>query len=603
MSRGPVRIGGACGFWGESATAVPQFLKAKCVDYIVFDYLAEITMSIMARAKAKNVDLGYATDFVTAVIQPNITEIAAQGVRLVANAGGVNPEACARAVRDVIAEAGLDLKVAVITGDDLLDRADEISTEAPTEMFTGAPFPDAASLASINAYLGAFPIAHALGEGADIVITGRCVDSAVTLGICIHEFGWDADMFDLLASGSLAGHIIECGPQATGGNFTDWRLAGDISKIGYPVACVFDDGHFELTKPESTTGLVTPATVCEQLVYEIGDPQAYLLPDVHCDFSSVSVTQIGPDRVAVSPAKGYAPTDHYKVCATYRDGFRTGTFLTFYGVEAGEKAKAFADAALSRTRDTLRGLNAPELADVDIEILGAGSHFGAAAGDRETNEVVLKVAAKHDTPIEGQVLLKELTGLGLATPPGLCGFRGAVPKPSPIVRLFSFLMAKETVPIFCELDGRVKALGPAQSFNVGRHAVRRVPAPDAIDTSSADSELPLIKLAWGRSGDKGDKANIGIIARDPALMPWIWSALTEEVIADHFAHFIEGGADAEAVARFHLPGIYAMNILIDRVLGGGGVASVRSDPQAKGYAQILLSKSIPIPANLAETYA
>ncbi|MEM6534427.1 MAG: acyclic terpene utilization AtuA family protein [Pseudomonadota bacterium] len=603
MSRASVRIGGACGFWGESAVAVPQFLRAKAVDYIVFDYLAEITMSIMARAKAKNPEYGYATDFVTAVIKPHIKQIAAQGVRLVANAGGVNAEACGRAVRAVIAEAGLDLKVAVITGDDLLDRADEIAAQAPPEMFTGAAFPDTASLASINAYLGAFPIAHALEKGADIVITGRCVDSAVTLGICVHTFGWAEDTFDLLASGSLAGHILECGPQATGGNFTDWRLAGDISKIGYPIASVFDDGRFEVTKPEDTSGLVTPATVCEQLVYEIGDPQAYLLPDVSCDFASVSVEQVGPNRVTVSPAKGRAPSNDYKICATYRDGFRTGTSAVFYGVEADQKAQAFADATLLRARDTLRGLNAPDFSEVNVEILGAGSQFGVSPGDAGVDEVVLKIAAKHETPLEGQVLLKELTGLGLSTPPGLSGFRGAVPKPSPIVRLFSFLMPKDSVPLFCQLSGDVEALGTARRFEDGGQSVLRAAPPEPIDTAMAGRELPLIKLAWGRSGDKGDKANIGIIARDRELVPWIWGALTESVLAGHFAHFIEGGADASKVERFHLPGIGAMNILIDRVLGGGGVASIRSDAQAKGYAQILLSKPIPLPSDLAEKYA
>ncbi|MEL6875939.1 MAG: acyclic terpene utilization AtuA family protein, partial [Pseudomonadota bacterium] len=317
-----VRIGGASGFWGESDMAVPQFLSAGksglALDYIVFDYLAEITMSIMARARAKDPELGYAVDFVTAVIKPHIAEIARQGVKLISNAGGTNPQACAEAVRAVIAEAGLDLTVAVVTGDDLTERAAEFAER--TEMFSGQSFPEAESIASINAYLGAFPIAEALNQGADIIITGRCVDSAVTLSACIHEFGWSRDDLDQLAGASLAGHILECGPQATGGNFTDWESVADsMDNAGYPVAEIVADGSFVATKPEGTGGVVNIGTIGEQMLYEIGDPQAYMLPDVVCDFSAVTLGQTGPDRVTVAGAKGYPAPDSYKTCATWSD--------------------------------------------------------------------------------------------------------------------------------------------------------------------------------------------------------------------------------------------------------------------------------------------
>ncbi|MEM6663551.1 MAG: acyclic terpene utilization AtuA family protein, partial [Pseudomonadota bacterium] len=230
-----IRIGGASGFWGEADIGLPQFLAEGDLDYVVFDYLAEITMSIMARQRVKDPSKGYAADWVTAVLKPNLAEVAAQGVKLISNAGGVNPLACAAAVEALIAEAGLSLKVAVVTGDDLLDRAAELS--AHTEMFSGEGFPAVETAASVNAYLGAFPIAEALDRGADIVITGRCVDSAVTLGACIHAFGWGRQDWDLLSAGSLAGHILECGPQATGGNYTDWQdVAETIHQIGYPVA-------------------------------------------------------------------------------------------------------------------------------------------------------------------------------------------------------------------------------------------------------------------------------------------------------------------------------------------------------------------------------
>ncbi|MEL7104044.1 MAG: acyclic terpene utilization AtuA family protein, partial [Pseudomonadota bacterium] len=355
MTERVVRIGGASGYWGESDMAVPQFLSAGDLDYIVFDYLAEVTMSIMARARAKTPHLGYATDFVSAVMKPNLKEIARQGVRIISNAGGVNPIACGAALEAIIAEQGLNLKVAVVAGDDLLDRAEELASQKFAEMFSDAPFPDVGKLASVNAYLGAFPVAEALAAGADIVVTGRCVDSAVTLGACIHEFGWRRDDLDLLANGSLAGHILECGPQATGGNYTDWEdVADTLYNVGYPITEISADGSFVCTKPGSTGGTVTVGTVGEQMLYEIGDPAAYMLPDVVCDFSQVELTQLTSDRVRVSGAKGRAVPDTYKVSATYEDGWRAGTVMFFYGEAASDKARAFADSVLLRARQKLR---------------------------------------------------------------------------------------------------------------------------------------------------------------------------------------------------------------------------------------------------------
>jgi hypothetical protein len=322
--------------------ATPQLLQVEGMDYLVYDFLAEITMSILARARAAKPEMGYATDFISGVLKPNLREIADKKVKILTNAGGVNPEACGAAARELIKEAGLDLKVAVVTGDDLLDRAQDFA--AMQDMFSGADCPDPASLASVNAYLGGFPVAKALDGGADIVITGRSVDSAVTLGACIHAFGWQPQDLDALAGGSLAGHIIECGPQASGGNFTDWELSGDIAEIGYPFIDIDGDGVFTVMKPEGTSGVVNVGTVSEQMLYEIGDPQAYLLPDVTCDFSGVTIEQAGDNQVRVAQAKGHTPPTHYKVCATYADGFRAGTLMSFIGLQAAAKAKSFAEA-------------------------------------------------------------------------------------------------------------------------------------------------------------------------------------------------------------------------------------------------------------------
>jgi len=594
-----IRIGGASGYWGESAMATPQLLAAGNLDYIVFDYLAEITMSIMARAKAKDPNAGYATDFISSVLKPNLREIARQGVKIISNAGGVNPHACGAAARALVKELGLGLKVAVITGDDLMDRKDAIAASAPREMFTGADFPDPDKVASINAYLGAFPIAKALDEGADIVITGRSVDSAVMLGACIFEFAWGAEDWDKLASGSLAGHILECGPQATGGNFTDWEEAGDIANIGYPIGEISEDGGFTVTKPEGTGGAVNVGTVSEQLVYEIGDPQAYLLPDVVCDFSEVEVTQEGENRVRVSPAKGAPAPNTYKTSLTYQDGYRAGLLLGFTGIEAARKARKFAEAAFERTRKIFRQYNAGDFTETSIEILGAESQYGAFSKADGAREVVLKIAAKHPDAMGAGLLLKEIAGLGLATPPGLTGFSFGRPKPSPVVRLFSYLTPKEEISIEIDSDGAAANLKDRAGTAFAPDAIMRPAEPPTL-TGENFVGVPLIKLAWARSGDKGDKANIGVIARNAAYLPYIWAALTEQAVARCFAHFIEGGADVSKVKRFYMPGPNAINFLIDDVLGGGGVASIRSDPQGKAYGQLLLEHPIPVPQSIAK---
>ena len=266
MSDRVLRIGGASGFWGDAARATPQLLAVDGLDYIVYDYLAEITMSIMARARAKDESRGYALDFVSAAMQPNLATIAERRIKVISNAGGVNPQACAEALRQLIAQQGLDLRVACVVGDDLMDSAAQLAAAGITEMFSAEPFPPLEKLQSINAYLGAFPIAQALAAGADIVVTGRCVDSAVTLGACIHAFGWGRDDLDQLAMGSLAGHILECGPQATGGNFTDWEQVPDMANMGYPVAEISADGSFVCNKPVGTGGLVSVGTVSEQML-------------------------------------------------------------------------------------------------------------------------------------------------------------------------------------------------------------------------------------------------------------------------------------------------------------------------------------------------
>ncbi|MEM7190002.1 MAG: acyclic terpene utilization AtuA family protein, partial [Pseudomonadota bacterium] len=426
---------------------------------------------------------------------------------------------------------------------------------------------------------------------ADIVITGRCVDSAVTLGACIHAFGWGRGDWDLLSAGSLAGHIIECGPQATGGNYTDWEeVADSLMNIGYPIAEVDKYGNIAVEKPTGTGGTVTVGTVGEQMLYEIGDPRAYTLPDVTCDFSEATIT---PERgcIRVMGAKGRPAPTGYKVSTTFADGWRAGMVWFFVGADAGAKGRAFAKAALARANGKLRALNAPAFDEELVEVIGDGSSYGNPG---MSGDVAVKLAVKHRDPRAAGLILKEATGLGLSAPPGLSGFSGGRPKPSPVVRLFSFLIPKEDVPIQLHMDGRVIDLGaePAGATEVATAA----PVPEAPGPTEAT--VPLIRLAFARSGDKGDKANVGILPRDPAYAPYVWAALDEAEISRRFAHYLDGpNARAE---RFYMPGTGAMNILLHDVLGGGGVASLRNDPQAKTYGQILLEAEIPVSREIAE---
>ena len=594
-----IRIGGATGYWGEADLALPQFLAEGDLDFIVFDYLAEITMSIMARAKAADPEKGYATDFVSAIVAPHLAAIADSGVKLISNAGGVNPEACGRAIRQLIEDAGLPLKVAVITGDDLMPKLDEVLAAEPAEMFTGEPTPPRDAIASANAYLGAFPVAQALNQGADIVVTGRCVDSAVTLGACIHRFGWQRNDLDLLAAGSLAGHLIECGPQATGGNYTDWQEVADtLHEIGYPIAEIAEDGGVVMTKPKGTGGCVTIGTVGEQLLYEIGDPAAYYLPDVICDFTQVALEQVDQDRVSVAGALGRGVPAQYKTSMTWADGWRAGMIGFYVGVRAAEKARIFADEAIQRARRKLSKMGAPDYVDVCVEVVGDESHWGEAARYVRSREVAVKVACRHADRRATDLLMRELAGVGLGAPAGFCAFAGTRPKSSPVIRLFSILADRDLVDI------QIHTADQSQSF-LDSVAATETPADAGAesidigalaDESAEQIEVPLERLAWARSGDKGDKANIGVMARKREYFPWIAAALTGPYVASRFAHFMA----SPEMDRYVLPGLPALNFVLHHALGGGGVASLRNDPQAKGYAQILLDTPVSIPAQLLE---
>ncbi len=590
MNDKTVRIGSASGFWGDTASAAPALVAGGDIHYLVFDYLAEVTMSILAAQKAKDANAGYATDFVHITMKQLLPQLKAKGIRVVANAGGVNALACRDALAKVAAEMGVSLKIGVVLGDDLAARADEFRQRGNTEMFSGAAFP--ARCASVNAYLGALPIARALDAGCDVVITGRCVDSAVTLGVLVHEFAWQADEHDKLAQGTLAGHLVECGAQCNGGLFTDWESVPDWDVIGFPIVEAKADGSFVITKIEGSGGLVTPATVAEQMLYEIGDPRAYHVPDVACDFTDVRFEADGAQRVRVTGARGRPPTDTYKVSATFMDGYRNMAFLTIAGEQAAAKARRTGEALFKRMARMLAEAGLPSFSETRIEVIGAEDMYGANA--RPTSrEVVLKMAARSPSKPAMELFAREFAAAGTSMAPGTTGLVGGRPTPTPVIRLFSFLLPKREVPITLRIgeDSHAVEVPVSGGFDeAGIGAARRHAGAPATQGFNL---VPLIRLAHGRSGDKGDKANIGLIARKPEYLPLLNHWLTPERVAAHFAH-----NQPSRVERFDLPGANAMNFLLHDVLGGGGMASLRTDNLAKCYAQVLLAMDVPVPDDI-----
>ncbi|WP_434035071.1 acyclic terpene utilization AtuA family protein [Cupriavidus sp. a3] len=600
MTAKTVRIGGASGFWGDSSVGAPQLVRHGNIDYLVFDYLAELTMSILASARLRKPELGYATDFVTVTMKSLLREIAERGIRVISNAGGMNPHGCAEAIAALAAEHGLTLRIAVVEGDDVMPLLPGLREAGVRDIQKGRPLPE--KVVSANAYLGALPIRQALDQGAQIVITGRCVDSAVTLGVLMHEFGWKPDDYDRLAQGSLAGHIIECGCQATGGLHTDWESVPDWHNIGYPVVECREDGSFLVGKPPATGGLVNTATVGEQVLYEIGDPSAYLLPDVTCDFTQVNLRQVDSDLVEVAGARGRAPSGAYKVSATYVDGFRCNAQISIIGVDAVAKAERTAEAILARTRRIFEENGWGDYSRTRIEVLGAESCFGPHAATRHTREAVMRLAVMHPEKAALELFAREIAAAGTSWAPGTTGSGGGGrPSPSPSIRQYAFLLDKAALAPAVVMDGVRSAVvipaGDALATDVT--AVAALPRCEenatAVTPAQDTIEVPLIQLAYGRSGDKGDISNIGLIARKPEYLPMLRAEVTTARVADWLAHLVKG-----PVTRYELPGFDAMNFVCESALDGGGMASLRNDPLGKGMAQILLAMPVRVTGGLLQ---
>ena len=449
MSR-VVRVGAGQGFWGDWLEAPRRLVEGGPIDYLMLDYLAEVTMSILQKQKERDPNMGYARDFVGAM-ESVMGHVAAGKVRVIANAGGVNPPACAQAVKALAGRSGSRLRIGVVTGDDLLPRIDELvdGGHALANMDTGEPLERVRDrVLSANAYIGSEPIVEALRQDAHVVITGRSTDTALTMAPLRHEFGWAADDWNRLAAGIIAGHIIECGAQCSGGNcLYDWQNIPDLANVGYPIVEATADGTFAITKHPGTGGRVSVRTVTEQLVYEMGDPHAYITPDVVADFTSIQVEDDGADRVRVFGIRGAPPTDKLKVSIAYRAGFKAVGTLVYSWPDAMEKAQ-LADRVLRERLDRL-GLRFDK---VLTEFVGVSSTHGRLAGEiPDTPEVQFRIGVRGEDRAAIERFTREIAPLVLNGPPSVTGFAGGRPKVEEIVAYWPALVDKRVVTTAVEI--------------------------------------------------------------------------------------------------------------------------------------------------------
>ena len=448
-----VRVAAGQGFWGDWLEAPRRQVEGGPVDYLMLDYLAEVTMSILQKQKERDARMGYARDFIGAIesVLPAIVE---RGVRVIANAGGVNPVACAQGVKELAAARGAagKVKIGVVTGDDLLPRLDDLIARGHTlaNMDTGEPLATVRDrVLSANAYIGSTPIVEALSRGAQVVVTGRSTDTALTMAPLRFEFGWAPDDWNKLAAGIVAGHIIECGAQCSGGNcLIDWRDVPDLANVGYPIVNAHPDGTFEISKHPGTGGRISVPTVTEQLVYEMGDPHAYITPDVVADFTTIQLESVGPDRVRVFGIAGGAPTDKLKVSIAYRAGFKAVGTLVYAWPDALEKAQA-ADRVLRERLDRL-GLRFDKIM---TEFVGVSATHGPLAGrpNADLPEVQLRFGVRGESKAAVERFTRELAPLVLNGPPSVTGFAGGRPKVEEIVAYWPALIDKTEVQTAVEV--------------------------------------------------------------------------------------------------------------------------------------------------------
>jgi len=580
-------IANASGFWGDEADAIRRQVQGGHIDYLTMDYLAEITMIILGRQVAKKPDAGYARDFVT-TLSGVLQDIQDKGITVITNAGGINPQACAQALEQIMSDQGLSIPIATIDGDNLIPELPQLVEDGClfTHIDTGESLGALADkVAAANAYIGARPIVEALKGGAKIVITGRCYDAASVVAPFIYEFGWDWDEYDKLASALLAGHLIECGTQSTGGNFTNWKQVGSFLNMGYPLVEASPDGSFVLTKHPGTGGLVSEQTAKEQTLYEIGDPRAYISPDVIADFTSFSLTSEGENRVRVSGIRGQKPTDMLKVSINYEAGYKLSGMIVVSGPDVVAKGKVFSEMFWDR-------VGTDGFIDHRTDYVGYNACWGkSAAPDVEPNEIILRFSARAETKGRLAVMSKELAGLILAGPPGVTVFGGR-PSIAPAFGYWPALIDRKRVTARLIQGGDAAFI----SCDVGPCGEPElIPQEPVVEAQNEGTRVtvPLARIAHARSGDKGDLANIGVAALKPEFYPEILREVTTEKLQSFFNSHVLG-----PIARYRLDNLDAVNFVLQGALNGGGTVSLLLDNQGKTLSQALLTMDIDVNADL-----
>lgn len=587
-----IRIGNAGGYWGDDLSALKRQLTGGPLDYITIDFLAEITMSILQGQRKKNPELGYATDFV-GQMEECLPLIVEKNVKVITNAGGVNPQALGKRIIEIAKKKNLKIKVGVITGDDIMETLDSLlsSGEKLANMETGEPLSTVRSkVTSANVYLGAEPVVKALEAGCQIIVSGRVTDTGITLAPMIYEFGWSMTDWDKIAAGVVAGHIIECGCQSSGGNLTDWKEIKAWHNMGYPIIEMSDSGEFVVTKHEKTGGLVSLKSVKEQLVYEMGDAANYITPDGIARFDSIQLKAAGINRVKVFGIKGKPATPFLKVSVSYEDGWKSSGTLLISGPETYRKGKIIADIFWNKVGHKFE--------ETKTELIGSGSIWPSQLNSGESNEVFLRLSARDQDASKFDAFGKSLATVILSGPSGMAVTGGGRPKASSVIAYWPALLRREKVTSYVDTlstDGIVEHVTiPPRMYSITstgtepekKKSRKKVSYGKTVPTS-------LRALCYARSGDKGDTCNVGVLARSEAIYEWLCVYLTANRVKSFFKGICKG-----KVVRYELDNLMGLNFLLEETLGGGGTKSLMVDPQGKTLAQALLQMTVDAPKEL-----
>jgi len=585
-----IRVGNAQAFWGDRPSAALELLsQAPDLDFLTMDYLAEVSMSILAGQRERDATRGFAQDFVDVVAGLAAYWAAGGRCRLIANAGGLNPMGCARACGAALEKAGCrSLKIGVITGDDVLPML--LSSDSSGEAFQNLDSQIALShvrdrLVTANAYMGCNGIVQALQAEADIVITGRVADPSMVVAPCVYEFGWDLTDWDRLAGATVAGHLLECGTHVTGGISTDWLDVPDPMHLGFPIAEIHNDGTCTITKSETSGGRVTVETVKEQLIYEIGDPGQYLSPDVAVSFLDLEVTPTGINRVAVRGAKGRACPSTLKVSATYRDGFRAAGMLTIFGPDSVSKARRCGEIVLHRLQEA-----GYVYCDTIVECLGNAESVPLDHLTRRSDnsfETILRIAVESDDRQAVEQFTREIMPLVTAGPQGTTGYGEGRPRVHGVIRYWPCLIKSSRVSSQVQFFNTAdttnnRAFSAVLPSTANQLAVSNQAVRICREVSPGEASC-LADIAYGRSGDKGTNANIGVLVRSVTHYQWLASWLTAERVRQYFEPI-----GVQSVERFELPNLGGFNFVLRGILSRG----LRNDAQGKALAQALLSMPI-----------